>query len=54
MTIDYTQPATDIIQQIFKENPDTQQMEQTSRCLTNIIKNIQKNQIRRMQQNCTK
>lgn len=54
MTIDYTQPTTDIIEQIFKENPDIQQMEQTSRCLTNIIKNIQKNQIRRMQQNCTK
>ena len=54
MAIDYTQPTTDIMEQILKENPDIQQMEQTSRRLTNIIKNIQKNQIGRMQQNCTK
>lgn len=54
MAIDYTQPTTDIMEQILKENPDTQQMKQTSRRLTNIIKNIQTNQIGRMQQNCTK
>lgn len=57
MAIDYTQPTTDIMEQILKENPDTQQMKQTSRRLTNIIKNIQTNQIgqiARMQQNCTK
>ena len=54
MAIDYTQPTTDIMEQILKENPDTRQMKQTSRRLTNIIKNIQTNQIGRMQQNCTK